>query len=509
MSKISIEELATFCKKKGFVFAAGEIYGGLSGFFDFGPLGVELKNNLKQIYWKEFVLKREDIVGQDGSTITNPKVWKASGHIDNFADLILTTKKTNTKIRADTFIEDKLKIPADGMTTKQINDLIKKHKLTYEGEEFNEVKDFNLMFQTQVGADSSKNSTAYLRPETAQSIFPNFKIITETSRMTLPFGITQIGKAYRNEISPRDFVFRDREFEQIEMEYFFNPLNKCEELNNKILNVKFQFLDAKTQKKGKSDIRETTFKELIQNKEYKFNTFHAYWLSKFFIWFKDEIGLSYENMRIREHTKSELSHYSCATFDIEYNFPMGFKEMFGMANRGNYDLTKHAQHSKTKMEIFDEATKSRIIPHVIEPTIGVERLMMAVLCESYNDDKQRGNIVLNIPPKISPYKATVLPLVNKEKILEKARKIFEELIFNEISTFYDKSGSIGRRYARQDEIGTPFCLTIDFETIEEGELKNTITLRQRETTEQKRINAENISETINGLVKGNIQFKNL
>ena len=509
MSKINIEELATFCKKKGFVFAAGEIYGGLSGFFDFGPLGVELKNNLKQLYWNEFVLKREDIVGQDGSTITNPRVWKASGHTDNFADLVLTTKKTNIKIRADTFIEDKLKISADGMTAKEINELIKKHKLTYEGEEFNEVKDFNLMFQTYVGADASKNSIAYLRPETAQSIFPNFKIIAETSRMTLPFGITQIGKAYRNEISPRDFVFRVREFEQIEMEYFFNPQSKCETLNNKMLNMKFQFLDAKTQNKGESKTRETTFKELTQNKEYNFNTFHAYWLSKFFIWFKDEIDLSYENMRIREHTQSELSHYSYATFDIEYNFPMGFREMFGMANRGDYDLTQHTQHSKTKMEIFDETTKSKITPHVIEPTIGVERLIMAVLCESYNDDKKRGNIVLNIPPKITPYKVAVLPLVNKEKISQKARQIFEELISNEINAFYDKSGSIGRRYARQDEIGTPFCLTIDFETIEDGKLKNTITLRQRESIEQKRINIDNISEKICRLVKGNIKFKDL
>jgi glycyl-tRNA synthetase len=316
--KPSLEDLATFCKKKGFVFRAAEIYGGLSGFFDFGPLGVELRNNLKKEYWKKFVIKREDMVGQDGSIITNPKVWKASGHVDNFADLILTTKESKTKIRADHFIEDVLNIPADGMGASEINELIKKHNLKLNGEEFEEVKDFNLMFNTQVGADVNQNSMSYLRPETCQSIFPNFKLIADLSRLKLPFGIVQIGKAFRNEISPRDFVFRCREFEQMEMEYFFNPETECEMLSKEHLSTKFKFLSAESQDDGSNKVVEITAKDLLSKK--KLNKYHAYWLVEFFNWFNKEMGLSYENLRVREHVKTELSHYSSGTFDIDYKF---------------------------------------------------------------------------------------------------------------------------------------------------------------------------------------------
>ena len=509
MSKLNTEELASFCKKKGFVFQAGEIYGGLSGFFDFGPLGVELKNNIKRKYWKDFVHKREDVFGQDGSIITNPKVWKASGHIDNFADLILTTTKTKTKLRADHFIEDELKIATDSMNADDINKLIKKHKLKYNGEDFEEVKNFNLMFNTQVGANVTSNSTAYLRPETAQSIFPNFRLVADVSRASLPFGITQIGKAYRNEISPRDFVFRCREFEQIEMEYFFNPNTQCDILTNELKKVKFQFLDAKTQDLGKNTMREITIGDLLKDKSKKFNSYHAYWFAVFFKWFNESIGLDYKNLRVREHTSTELSHYSDATFDIDYNFPMGFKEMFGMANRTDFDLKAHMEHSKTKMEFFDEKTNTKLIPHVIEPTIGVERLMMAIIYDSYKDDKDRGNIVLNIKPSLSPYQVAIFPLMNKEELTKIAKEIHNELIESDIVSFYDKSGSIGKRYARQDEIGTPYCITIDYECIEDGKDKGTITIRDRNSTKQKRIKIEDVSKIISELVKEKINFNKL
>ncbi|MCA9459750.1 MAG: glycine--tRNA ligase, partial [Nanoarchaeota archaeon] len=288
--KISVEELATFCKKKGFVFKAAEIYGGLAGFFDLGPLGFELNDNLKNSYKNFFILKREDMFPQNGSIITNPKVWKASGHVDNFADLILTTKESKTKLRADHFIEDTLKIPGDSLTANDINKLVKENNLKYKGEEFEEVKDFNLMFSTQVGADTSKNATAYLRPETCQSIFPNFKLIADSSRAKLPFGIIQIGKAFRNEISPRDFVFRSREFEQMEMEYFFNPETKCEQLSKKELETKFKFLSSENQDKDSDEMIEISIKELIKKK--KLNDYHGYWLAQFYNWFVEELKFS-------------------------------------------------------------------------------------------------------------------------------------------------------------------------------------------------------------------------
>ncbi len=505
--KPTIEEFTVFCKKKGFVFQAAQIYGGLAGFFDFGPLGVEIKNNLKAEFWKKFVLKREDIFGQDGSIITNQSVWKASGHVDTFADLVLTTKETKTKLRADHFIEDTLNIPVDGMNAEEINSLIKKHNLKWKGEEFEEVKNFNLMFVTQVGADANKNSIAYLRPETAQSIFPNFKQIAEVSRAKLPFGIVQIGKAFRNEISPRDFVFRSREFEQMEMEYFFNPNSKCELLTEKQKKTKIMFLSAENQDKDSSEMIETTIEKLLKDK--KLNEYHAFWLAEFFNWFTEDIGFKYENLRIREHIKTELSHYSKGTFDIDYKYPFGYKEMLGMANRGNYDLNQHQEHSKQKLEFFDEANKEKLLPHVIEPSLGVERFFMAILNETYINDEKRGNIVLNLPPKIAPYKVGVFPLVNKEELTKVAREIYEDLIEEDISAFYDRSGSVGRRYARADEIGTPYCITVDFECIEEGKDNGTVTIRDRNTTEQKRLKVESLSGVIISLIKGNLKFEDL
>lgn len=503
-NKLTIEDMATFCKKKGFIFRAAEIYGGLSGFFDFGPLGVELKNNIKDLYWKNFVSKRDDIIGQDGSIITNPKVWKASGHVDSFGDLVLTTKKTKTKIRADHFIEDTLNISADGMKADEINRLIKEKNLKYNGEDFEDIKDFNLMFSTHVGADTTKNSLCYLRPETCQSIFPNFKLLSETSRLKLPFGIAQIGKAFRNEISPRDFIFRCREFEQMEMEYFYNPETKCELLNEEILNRKFKFLSAKNQESGKEEMEEISINEII--KRGIINDYHGYWLSTFFNWLNKNIGLDYEHLRVREHVKTELSHYSSGTVDIDYKFNFGFKEILGLANRGNFDLTQHQKFSKSKLEFFDDTSKKKFLPNVIEPSLGVERLFMAVIYEAYNYDEKRKNVVLKFKPKIAPVKVAVLPLMNKEELIKPAKEIVEILRDYDLNVIIDKSGSIGKRYARYDEIGVPFCITIDYETIENGEKKDTITIRDRNTTEQKRFKINEIGSEIISMIKEKKSF---
>ena len=506
-NKLNVEELAIFCKKKGFTFQAAEIYGGLAGFFDFGPLGVELKNNIKQSFWKKFVKKRDDMFGQDGSIITNPRVWKASGHVDTFGDLLLTTKESKTKLRADHFIEDQLNILADGLSADEINNLIKKHDLKYNGEEFEKVKFFNVMFTTQVGADPSKSSTAYLRPETAQSIFPNFKSISEVSRAKLPFGICQIGKSFRNEISPRDFVFRSREFEQMEIEYFVKPNTECDLFSNNHKKTKIQFLSAKNQDDGIDKVEEISFEELV--KKSIMTDYHAYWICEMFKWYTKDLGINPSNLRLREHTKTELSHYAIGTFDIDYRYPFGFKELHGIANRGNYDLKQHQEHSKKSLEIFDEESKKKLLPSVIEPAVGVERIFAALLFEAYNDNKERGNIHLKLSPQVSPYKVAIFPLMNKEELTKVATKIHENLKENDIDSFYDKSSSIGKRYARQDEIGTPYCITIDYETIEEGDKKNTVTIRDRDSTDQKRIQVQDLDVVINKLIKNKIDFNEL
>ena len=503
MENLTIEELASFCKRKGIIFPAAEIYGGLSGFFDVAPFGVEIQNNIKNIYRKELIYKREDMVEQDGSIITNPKVWKASGHLDGFGDLILTTKKTRTKLRADHFIEDQLKISTDGMKAKEIQALISKHNLKYKGEEFEEIKDFNLLFPVKIGADESKDSIAYLRGETCQSIFPNFKLITDICRKKLPYGIMQIGKAFRNEIAPRDFLFRCREFEQLEIEYFFNPKEKFDLLTKDHLNTKFQFLSAETQEKNSNKMEEITIKDLIKSKA--MNEIHGYWMATMLKLAQKEMGLNYKNLRVRQHVKTELSHYSAGTFDIDYKYPHGFKEMLGMANRTNFDLKQHQEHSKSKLEYLDEATGEKFLPHVIEPSFGIGRHLIAVLLEAYTDDKKRGNIVLKLPKKLAPIKASVFPLINKPEFQKIAKEIHANLIENDIISTFDKSGSIGKRYARADEIGTPYCITIDHDTLETG----IATIRDRDTTDQIKIHKDKLSETIRDLINDKIEFSKL
>jgi len=341
------------------------------------------------------------------------------------------------------------------------------------------------MFKTDVGAE--QDSTAFLRGETAQGMFTNFKIITDTTRQTLTFGIAQIGKCFRNEIAPRDFLFRVREFNIAELEYFIHPeQSKCQLLTDKQKNIKIKLLDAETQEKNKTNTKETTIKELLKNK--KLDEWHAYWLAEQMIWLKN-IGLT--KLKVREHMKKELSHYSSATFDIDYEFPFGSKEIAGNANRGQFDLQQHMKASKEKMEIFDEETKKKVIPRVIEPTFGVERIFMALICEAYNDDKKRGNIVLKLNSSLSPMKVAVFPLVNK--LNDKARKIFNNLKTC-FPCFYDKGGSIGRRYARADELGIPYCVTVDFE--EDG----CVTIRDRNNTKQERVKIEDLKSKLFELI---------
>lgn len=491
--------MATFCKRKGFVYPSGEVYGGLSGFFDFAHLGVELKNNLKNEWWKTFVHQREDIVGIDGSIITHPKTWKASGHLENFDDVLVEDVKTKQRFRADHLVEDALKISTDGMNADKLWAVIQEKKMkSPQGNELSKPKQFNLMFSTNVGP--VEGSLSYLRPETAQLIFSNFKLVQDNARMKLPFGIAQMGKAFRNEISPRDFLFRMREFEQLEIEYFVHPEKgeECpfiEEVLDYELLVYTENMQNKDAKPKKMTISYALEKKIVKN------AWHAYWIVMMHKWFIN-LGANPEKFRIRQHVKDELSHYSTDTWDLEYEFPFGWKELQGFADRGDFDLKQHMEHSKVDMSIYDEESKKKILPHVIcEPSQGVERAFLVFMFDAYEFDKKRDYVVLHLHPKLAPVKVAILPLVNKDGLLLKARNIHKELS-KEFSCLFDKGGSIGRRYARNDEIGTPYCVTVDFETLED----NTITLRDRDSTKQVRIKIGELRDAIRNLMNEEMEF---
>jgi glycyl-tRNA synthetase len=495
-TKISIDDMAVFCKRKGFVYPSAEIYGGLSGFFDFAHLGVELKNNIKREWWKFHVHNRDDIVGIDGSIITNPKVWVASGHAANFEDLMLTCSKCKEKVRADTFIEDKLKIHTDGLKAQELNKLVKDNNLKCQKckSDFEEIDPFNLMFTTNVGPKQDTSSKAYLRPETAQLIFTNFKLVADNARLKLPFGIAQVGKAFRNEISPRDFLFRCREFEQMEIEYFIDPekLNDCPYIND-VLEHELLVYSADMQEHNKPhevmNIREALDKKIIKT------TWHAYWLATEHKWFIN-LGATASKFRIRQHLNTEKSHYALDTWDLEYEFPFGWKELQGMANRTDFDLQQHIKHSGSDLSLFDEESKRKIVPYVVaEPSQGVERAFLVFMFDSFTDDKERGNIVLKLSPKLSPLKIGIFSLVNK--LNDKAYKLYKELR-TDYECFFDRSGSIGRRYARADEIGTPFCITYDFESLDD----ECVTIRDRDTTKQIRVKISELNSILNKLMKG-------
>ena len=504
---LNIDDMAAFCKRKGFVYPTSEIYGGLAGFFDYGPYGAELKNNLKQHWWKTFVKSREDIVGIDGSIIANSQVWEASGHVSCFADIMVTCSnpKCKNKIRADHFIEDQLKFPADGMKADTMNALIAENKLVCPKckSKFLPAKDFNLMFTTQVGPEGEKENKTYLRPETAQIIFADFKLVVENARLKLPFGIAQIGRAFRNEISPRGFLFRCREFEQMEIEYFVHPdaYDKCPHTDG-ILDCEINYIDAGMQEnEGENEPeKKATMKELLDKGIIK-TPWHAYWLAIIQNWFT-QLGANADNLRIRQHLSTERAHYSIDCWDLEYNFPFGWKEITGTANRTDFDLKQHMEHSGQDLSLYDEESKKKIIPHVIaEPSIGVDRAFLIFMFDAYEDDKERGNIVLKLNPYLAPVKARVFPLINK--LHDDARKIYS-MLKDDLAVGYDKSGSVGRRYARADEIGVPYCITIDFESREDG----CVTVRDRDTTRQVRVEIDKLKDTLNKLLNKEIEFEN-
>jgi glycyl-tRNA synthetase len=428
-----MEKLVSMCKRRGFIFPGSEIYGGLNGFWDYGPLGVELKRNIKDAWWSDMVTGRTDMVGVDCAIIMNPKVWDASGHITGFTDPMVDCKECKGRFRADEI--DKTPCPAH--KNKKVCDC--KDKLT-------ESRQFNMMFKTYVGALEEASSIAYLRPETAQGIFVNFNNVLATSRMKVPFGIAQIGKSFRNEINPRNFTFRSREFEQMEIEFFVHPSEGMK--------------------------------------------FYDYWRHLRYQWYID-LGLSKDRLHLREHAKEELAHYAAGCSDIEYDFPFGTSELEGIANRTDFDLKRHTEYSGKDLSYFDDQSREKFVPHVVEPSAGVDRGALAFLCEAYHEEtvKDELRVVMKFHPRIAPIKAAILPLVNRDGMPEKSMAIFDH-VRKRYKVFFDDKGAIGRRYRRQDEAGTPFCFTIDGQTTQDG----TVTVRDRDTMTQDRINAERIIE---------------
>ncbi|MFH1126770.1 MAG: glycine--tRNA ligase, partial [archaeon] len=433
---------------------------------------------------------------------THPKVWIASGHVESFSDPLLECVKCKQRTRADHLIEDKLKIQVDGISLDQVNALVKKHNLKcpYCGGALLDARKFNLMFKTHVGPIENDSNVAYLRPETAQVIFADFKQVADISRLKLPFGIAQIGRAYRNEISPRDFLFRSREFEQMEIEYFVHPekLKECPYLTKDTLKQKIRIYSAIAQEQDTEDAV-MTLKEAMDEEIIK-SPWLAYFLSEQYNWFT-ALGISEKNLRLRQHKEEELAHYAKGCFDIEYRFPFGWKEIHGMADRSSFDLTQHMAYSKKDLSIFDEEDKKKIVPCVAaEPSQGVDRAFLAFIIDAYTQEKDR--FLLKLDPRLAPLNVAVFPLMKKDGLKEKAEEVHNMLKKHMIS-FFDASGSVGKRYARMDEIGCPYCVTIDYDSLK----NNDVTLRDRDTTKQARIPIKNLKDTLTRLLSGEIIFE--
>lgn len=429
-SEGKMEKIVSLCKRRGFVFPGSEIYGGLANSWDYGPLGVELKNNIKQLWWKKFVQQRDDMVGIDAALIMNTKVWEASGHVATFNDPMVECKKCHARYRADQMPE---KCTECG------------------GKEFTEAKQFNLMFKTNLGPVEDEKSSVYLRPETAQGMFVNFKNVLDTARKTVPFGIAQIGPAFRNEITPGNFIFRTREFEQMEIEYFVHPSEA--------------------------------------------DKWFDYWLEQQKEWIK-ELGIEKDSVFV-EVPEADRAHYSKRSIDTEYKFPFGQKELYGLANRTDFDLKNHQEKSGQSLEYTDPHTNEKYLPYCIEPTWGVNRTLLAVLCSCYREEEDR--VYLALPPKLAPYKVAVFPLLkNKPELVAKAKEIYHDLQ-KHFNVAWDDRGNVGKRYYSQDEIGTPFCVTVDFDTIEKDGM---VTVRNRDTKEQPRVKIEELVEYIDKAING-------
>ena len=451
----SMDTLVALCKNRGFIYPGSEIYGGLANTWDYGPLGVELKNNIKSVWRKKFIQEQKNVVGLDAAILMNPETWVASGHVGGFSDPLIDCKECKTRHRADKLIEEWAHeqgkdMIADGMSNEELINFINENKIPCPdcGKcNFTDIRQFNLMFKTSQGVTEDKSSEIYLRPETAQGIFVDFKSVLRSSRKKLPMGIAQIGKAFRNEITPGNYIFRTREFEQMELEFFCKPGTDLEW---------FKY-----------------WKDYSEN-----------WLLS--------LGMKKENIRLRDHGKEELVFYSKATTDIEFNFPFGWGELWGIADRTDYDLSRHMEHSKQDLSYQDPETNEKYVPYVIEPSLGADRVLLAFLCNGYEEEEiAEGDVrtVLHLHPALAPYKVAVLPL--SKKLSEKANEVYEELS-KEFMCDYDEAGSIGKRYRREDEIGTPFCVTIDFDTLDD----ESVTIRDRDTMEQVRVKIEDLKDWI-------------
>lgn len=489
------EKTINLCIRRGILFPSSEIYGAPGGFFDYGPVGVEIKRNLEAAWWKFFVRDREDMIGIEGSILSPRGVWKASGHIDSFNDPLVECKKCKKRFRADQLIEGALKINVDGMPLDKVQELMHEHKIVCPDDkgELSSIKSFNLMFKTHVGALEDEASEAYLRPETAQMIFVDFKTAQLTSRKQLPFGIAQIGKAFRNEISPRNFVFRCREFSQMEIEYFIHPnkLNDCPNLQS-VMSATISVCTSDMQMQGKNnEAMPITIKEALQKKIIG-TQWHAYWIATCTEFFSS-LGINKENIRARQHTKDELSHYSSETWDLEYKYPWGWKELMGIANRSDYDLKQHIKFSNKDLSLFDEEKKERVVPFVIEPSFGVDRALFTLLMDAYTEKVEEGEtkVILRLNPVLASARFAVFPLMKKDGLKEKAREVYE-MLKTKAACEYDESGSIGKRYARSDEVGIPFCITVDYDTLND----NTVTVRHRDTAKQERVPISDILSKI-------------
>ena len=455
-----METIVNLCKSRGYIYPGSEIYGGLANTWDYGPLGVELKNNVKNLWRKKFIQEKKDIVGLDAAILMNPETWVASGHLSSFSDPLIDCKECKTRHRADKLIEtwaheNGKDLVADGWTDEELLNYINDNKIACPNcgkTNFTNIRKFNLMFKTFQGVTEDSTATVYLRPETAQGIFVDFKNVLRTTRKKMPMGIAQIGKAFRNEITPGNFTFRTREFEQMELEFFCNPGTDLEWFNY--------------------------WKEFCKN-----------WLLS--------LGMKEENIRLRDHEQEELVFYSKATTDIEFAFPFGWGELWGIADRTDYDLTQHMNHSKQDLSYLDPETNEKYVPYVIEPSLGADRVTLAFLCNAYEEQELEGGdsrVVMHLHPALAPYKVAVLPL--SKKLGDKANEIFD-MLSKEFSCDYDEAGSIGKRYRREDEIGTPYCITVDFDTLED----NKVTVRDRDTMEQIRIPISEVKNYIEEKIK--------
>jgi glycyl-tRNA synthetase len=437
----NMDLIVSLAKRRGFVFASSEIYGGMAGFWDYGPLGVELKNNIKNAWWRWMVQLRDDILGLDAAIVMNPRVWEVSGHLAGFSDPMVDCRSCKLRFRADD-----LKGPPSEIACPNCGN---RGTLT-------EARQFNLMFQTHVGPVEESASVAFLRPETAQGVFVNFAHVATTARRKLPFGIAQVGKAFRNEITPGNFIFRDREFEQMEMEYFVPPSQEDE--------------------------------------------WFAYWVAERMGWWTDELGIAPDRLRLRPHDPDELSHYSRQTTDIEYAFPMGWSELEGIADRADYDLKAHAAGSGKSLSIFDEASGEHVTPYVIEPAMGVDRALLTVLLDAYEEEQVEGEkrVVLHLRPSLAPVKVAVVPLLrNRPELVERGRALTADLR-TRLAATYDDTASIGKLYRRQDEIGTPFCVTVDVDSLTDG----AATIRERDSMTQERVAMTALPERLESLIAG-------